>query len=587
MGALKALGGLLPPLAATVFLALPVLRDSDLPTAGAFVLVAWPWVALFTLAAVLAPAPIWRFALARARLVAALATGSIVFAPLAIFFNRVLAASIFDVVTLVATGSCLLLAIVCSGLVYGRLARSAASASAILGISLATAAGLGACLGVTFPLHFLPGARILVLVTLVAGALASACLAPRPAGRARGVLAAGIVLGALALPTWPLPARRALLGPLLAHETARLSAGAWLRARARAAVPLPCHERALPRQASLSPDAPDVVVLATLDALRCGQGGPIEGDSFRRACPELSRLGREGAMQLAHAAAPETSGSVRAIASGCVGPCEGPTLTRVLHDLGYRTSAIFQHRKLLGDPLVMAAFDEVDGSLASLAAVSTVTSADEVTARTLRRIDRRAHGERLFLWIHHFDAHDPYVLAPGRQYRGSTRQAFDAEVGRVDRAMGQLVEGIRRRGLRALVIASPDHGEHFGEHHRERHGSSLYGEVARVPLLAWSSTPRELGPLPTALVELSRWLVARLAAQPFTPASEHFLSGGFPPVRALVSGSWKLIEHAPGVVELFDLGADPFERDDRSQDPAAPAAALLERLDCYVAGLER
>ena len=62
---------------------------------------------------------------------------------------------------------------------------------------------------------------------------------------------------------------------------------------------------------------------------------------------------------------------------------------------------------------------------------------------------------------------------------------YDGEIAFTDRAIGDLVAGLRERGLlgKTLVVLTGDHGEEFFEHQGFGHGHSLFGEVIRVPLL--------------------------------------------------------------------------------------------------------
>jgi arylsulfatase A-like enzyme len=58
-----------------------------------------------------------------------------------------------------------------------------------------------------------------------------------------------------------------------------------------------------------------------------------------------------------------------------------------------------------------------------------------------------------------------------------------------DRWLGRVVDGLRKRGLydRTLLVITSDHGEEFGDHHRNlwynHHGHSVYEEMIHVPLI--------------------------------------------------------------------------------------------------------
>ena len=58
-----------------------------------------------------------------------------------------------------------------------------------------------------------------------------------------------------------------------------------------------------------------------------------------------------------------------------------------------------------------------------------------------------------------------------------------------DAAVGQLVTAFRRARPGAVVILTADHGEEFGDHGGHHHGTTLFEEQVRVPLL-WSAPDR-------------------------------------------------------------------------------------------------
>lgn len=127
----------------------------------------------------------------------------------------------------------------------------------------------------------------------------------------------------------------------------------------------------------------------------------------------------------------------------------------------------------------------------------------------------------LFLFLHTFDIHDPYMpphpyrerflfgdMAPSRQDfvvpnadtlhnanrglieltrsdRDYARALYDGGVAYVDDLLGDFFETIEQRRLleNTVVILLSDHGEGFGEHGFWAHGWTLYEEMTRVPLL--------------------------------------------------------------------------------------------------------
>jgi tetratricopeptide (TPR) repeat protein len=109
--------------------------------------------------------------------------------------------------------------------------------------------------------------------------------------------------------------------------------------------------------------------------------------------------------------------------------------------------------------------------------------AGDVVDHALAWLMRRPPGP-FFVWIHVYDAHDPYD--PPEPYK--TRYAsepYDGEIAYTDSAMGKLFAELHTRGLyeNTVIAVMGDHGEAFGEHGELRHGMFLYDETIHVPLL--------------------------------------------------------------------------------------------------------
>jgi arylsulfatase A-like enzyme len=125
-------------------------------------------------------------------------------------------------------------------------------------------------------------------------------------------------------------------------------------------------------------------------------------------------------------------------------------------------------------------------------------TADDVTERALRWLADRP-GETpvrpFFLWVHYVEPHAPYryhrssgeaLGIAKRQARKSDR--YDTEVHAVDRAIGELLDGLQQFcGRQSPLIAfSADHGESLGEHGYWGHGRHLFEPSLRIPMaLIW------------------------------------------------------------------------------------------------------
>ena len=217
------------------------------------------------------------------------------------------------------------------------------------------------------------------------------------------------------------------------------------------------------------------------------------------------------------------------------------SLPEVLKSAGYRTAARVAHPALKRTKIGRG-FDDFALVL------------DEGASVTDAGLDWLGAGGNskspFFLYLHYLDTHNPYRAHPGiTPARGSLsgrpdealgynpgagtladseagrqaawnysadevarmRQLYDGETSFVDQKLQALFEGLSRMDLleRTILIFTSDHGEEFGEHGVFGHGASLFGAVARVPLVivlpdgthGRIRTPVQTGGLGTTLLE--------------------------------------------------------------------------------------
>ncbi len=89
---------------------------------------------------------------------------------------------------------------------------------------------------------------------------------------------------------------------------------------------------------------------------------------------------------------------------------------------------------------------------------------------------------------------------------------YDEEILAADRALGELVAGLKARGRldNTLLIITADHGEEFWEHGRFEHGHDLWSELTRVPLVVHGPGLPKKGKVETIVEHVD--LVAGIAA---------------------------------------------------------------------------
>jgi len=184
---------------------------------------------------------------------------------------------------------------------------------------------------------------------------------------------------------------------------------------------------------------------------------------------------------------------------------------------------------------------------------------------------------------------------------------YDEELRYTDDWFRSLTGGLRQRRpqTKKVVAFTADHGEYFLERGRFFHGQDVYDELVRVPLVLGGDLPeawrgrRVAGAVGN--VDLGRTLLARagltesafpgrdLLADGDMEAPVAFLEGSYAwgsdrRKLAIVSGGLKLIHRLDdGVFELYDLGSDPAETEDRIGDEAyaEARASLWERLRAF------
>jgi len=248
--------------------------------------------------------------------------------------------------------------------------------------------------------------------------------------------------------------------------------------------------------------APPDVVLVTLDTVRADRMGFL--GSPRGLTPNLDALAKESLVfERASSQAPLTTVSHATILSGTYPPFHTvqdfglrlpgsvPYLPDLLKASGYRTAAFVG--SLILDPKgpIAPGFDR-GFEVYDAGFHRRPPGADpyrtkerrgaEVVARALRWLDQRPPGP-LFLWVHLYDAHDPYD--PPAPFAARFKDSYDGEIAAVDAAVGDLLAGLRARRLLgdALVVVASDHGEGLGDHGEATHGVFLYDATIHVPLL--------------------------------------------------------------------------------------------------------
>lgn len=409
--------------------------------------------------------------------------------------------------------------------------------------------------------------------------------------------------------------------------------------------------------AAVPPGAPrpSAIFLVTVDALRADR---VSFDGYRLpTTPFLDRLAKEGVVfDHAYATSSWTPPTMASIFTGVPPMTHGvvsgeiveakavrqpilpeslSTIAELVARAGFRTLGVASNRHLALDLGFGQGFDRYFDPPTFLNAPAVNDKARMLLAAEYGADWKNAWRSRpLFLWMHYFDPHDPYLpydpwmakQAPGVDTFGAhsparlvmrdlkqrfpqpdtalaeaIRPLYDSEIRRTDQLLSDLWNELRPDD-NVLFIFTADHGEEIVDHGGLGHSQTLYDEVTRIPLLFWwprglpggirvEQAVSALDILPTIVDLLGQSAPAGLAGRSLAgfwrsastgaPAPERrpvFLELAPPkPFRwAVVDGERKLIVDpaTPGGFELFDLARDPGEK----ANLAAREPAEVERL---------
>jgi arylsulfatase A-like enzyme len=189
---------------------------------------------------------------------------------------------------------------------------------------------------------------------------------------------------------------------------------------------------------------------------------------------------------------------------------DSETIAEHLRRYGYKTAAFYPPAVFFIDEARFASFEE--RGLGFEYRRREFLPATERAAQLAAYLDGDGREGRVFAWVHLFEPHEPYEAHEGREFGPRDLDRYDAEIAESDAALGALVETMRSRRPGALVIVTADHGEEFGEHGGRYHGTTVYEEQVRVPLVVSAPGRVRSGRIaePVQLVDLLPTILAGL-----------------------------------------------------------------------------
>lgn len=343
------------------------------------------------------------------------------------------------------------------------------------------------------------------------------------------------------------------------------------------------------------------LLLVSVDALRADHVGAY-GYS-RPTTPNIDRLAAEGAVfERAYSATPHTSYALTSLMTGKYmrpllqqgAGADSDTWASLLRTYGYRTAAFYPPAVFFIDTQRFESFQK--RNLGFEYAKVEFAEGETRIAQVRDYLASAPSDHPLFMWVHLFGPHEPYVNHAEHAFGSRDIDRYDSEIADADTTLGRIVEAFRQRRPKSVVIVHADHGEEFGEHGGRYHGTTVYEEQLRVPLVV--SAPgalqarrvrevvQSIDILPTVLGAMripkpprlrGRDLGALLAG---SRAEEPGLAYGETDEQTLVAhGDLRLLcARRIGACKLYDLTKDPRQEVDASDQRRAEADRMRTEL---------
>ncbi|MCP4604746.1 MAG: sulfatase-like hydrolase/transferase [Proteobacteria bacterium] len=354
-------------------------------------------------------------------------------------------------------------------------------------------------------------------------------------------------------------------------------------------------------QALIRPDAD--VILLTVDAMRYDRLATLGAN--RRPAPNLDALAEKSVVfTRAYTPIPHTSHAINSLLTGKYthslfqipgAPRVHETWPEILSRFRYKTAAFFTRAIFFIDRAQFEPYIRSSYGF-SFRKVDYQVPANERAEQLIAYLkEMQGDDHPVFAWAHFFDPHEPYNPECSR-FGDRPQDRYDCEIWTVDQAIGRILTYLNEAYPESIIIVTSDHGEEFDDHGGRFHGTTLYDEQVRVPLIIHvPGEPHRLVDEPVSLVDLlgttltlldipiparvrSRNLTGLLAGR-----KEQYDTFSEVHDKAMIAtqGHKLICDSAADICRLYDLTADPLEKRSIAREKPAVTAHMKKRLRAW------
>lgn len=364
------------------------------------------------------------------------------------------------------------------------------------------------------------------------------------------------------------------------------------------------------------------IILISIDALRVDHLGYM-GYS-RDTSPEIDAIAEDSTIfTRAYSQAPNTPQSIPSFITGTYPSqikwnkysnfpkilSETETLTERLKGHGYQVAGIFSHWFFEKRNLKRSS-DVWDNRAFRTRGHSESNSTDDlVTDNAIENLKKMSRNEKpIFMWLHYFDPHFLYKRHKGINFGKKQIDLYDGEIRYSSSQVGRFIDYFKTTPLydNSVIFIIADHGEEFGDHGRKWHGSHIYEEAIRVPLIVHSpKLPTGKFTKPVGIINVTPTIYDLVGIDPKETQAqgESLMQAILEPetisktvvyteklkvptfpwsMQAIITEDWKLI-YRPNEqsFELFNLLEDPHENENlytKSPDKAKDMVDLFTQV---------